>query len=186
MTTFSLVTTILALVIFAGFVTLSVVKFGWQKSYSAFAPKWTEAVPIDNHTRLWSIVTFVVALLLAFGMIEQGEGHPWQALGFFAPLYLMVVSYTPEYQDQPGDDDKMRAKRKRQRIIHYIGTILCAAVSAVWLFLAGPRGIFFFSLMAALVAGIVTRSINSSLIFWAEMAMFGAVFAARLIGGLAL
>lgn len=186
MTTFSLVTTILALVIFVGFVAISVHKFGWLRSYSAYAAKWTEAVPINRHTHLWSIVTVIVALLLAFGMIEQGEGHPWQVLGFFAPLYLMVVSFTPEYQDQPGDDDKMRAKRKRQRIIHYIGTILCAAVSAVWIYLAGPRGIIFFSLMAAWVAGIVTRSINSSLIFWAEMAMFGAVFTARLIGGLAL
>ncbi|MCR5710269.1 MAG: hypothetical protein K6G79_07285 [Bacteroidales bacterium] len=184
MTTFSLITTILALVIFVGFVAISIRRFGWQRSYSAFAAKWTEAVPINGHTHLWSIVTFIAALLLAFGMIEQGEGHPWQALGFFAPFYLMVVSFTPEYQDQPGDDEKMRAKRKRQRIIHYIGTILCAAVSAVWLFLAGPRGIIFFSLMAAWVAGIVTRSINGSLIFWCEMAMFAAVYAARLIGGI--
>ena len=183
MTTFSLITTILALVIFVGFVAISVRKFGWLRSYSAYAAKWTEAVPINRHTHLWSIVTVIVALLLACGMLEQGEGHPLQFLGFFAPVYLAIVAFTPEYQEQPGDDDKMRAKRKRQRIIHYIGTILCAAASVAWLWFAGPQGTIFFSLVAALLLGILTRSINSSLIFWAEMAMFGAVFAARLIGG---
>lgn len=181
MTTFSLITTILALVIFVGFVAISVRKFGWLRSYSAYAAKWTEAVPINRHTHLWSIVTVIVALLLACGMLEQGEGHPLQFLGFFAPVYLAIVAFTPEYQDQPGDDDK-----KRQRIIHYIGTILCAAASVAWVWFAGPQGTIFFSLIAALLLGILTRSINNSLIFWAEMAMFGAVFAARLIGGLAL
>lgn len=183
MTTFSLVTTILALVIFAGFVSISVRKFGWLRSYSAYAAKWTGAVPINGHTHLWSIVTFLAALLLAFGMIEQGEGHPWQALGFFAPAYLMVVSFTPEYQDQPGDDDKMRAKRKRQRIIHYIGTILCAICATVWTYLAAPAAVLIVPFIAAWIAGIVTKTIERSLIFWSEMGMFAAVFAARLIGG---
>lgn len=183
MTTFSLITTILALVIFVGFVAISVRKFGWLRSYSAYAAKWTEVAPINRHTHLWSIVTVIVALLLACGMLEQGEGHPLQFLGFFAPVYLAIVAFTPEYQDQPGDDDKMRAKRKRQRIIHYIGTILCAAASVAWLWFAGPQGTIFFSLIAAWLLGILTRSINGSLIFWAEMAMFGAVFTARLIGG---
>lgn len=172
MTTFSLITTILALVIFVGFVTFSVVKFGWLRSYSAYAAKWTEAVPINAQTHLWSIVTVIVALLMACGMLEQGEGHPLQFLGFFAPVYLAIVAFTPEYETN-----------RQQRIIHYIGTILCAAASVAWLWFAGPQGTIFFSLIAAWLLGILTRSINSSLIFWAEMAMFGAVFAARLIGG---
>ena len=170
MTTFSLITTILALVIFAGFVAFGVVKFGWQKSYSAFAPKWTEAVPIDNHTHLWSIVTIVVAILLAFGMIEQGEGHPLQFLGFLAPVYLAIVALTPEYETN-----------RQQRIVHVTGALLCAAASVAWVWFAGPQGTIFFSLIAAWLLGILTRSINSSLIFWAEMAMFAAVFAARIL-----
>lgn len=169
MTTFSLITTILALVIFVGFVAFGVVKFGWQKSYSAFAPKWTEAVPIHN-AHLWSIVTIVVAILLAFGMIEQGEGHPLQFLGFFAPVYLAIVAFTPEYETN-----------RQQRIVHVTGALLCAAASVAWLWFAGPQGTIFFSLIAAWLLGILTRSINSSLIFWAEMAMFGAVFAARIL-----
>lgn len=183
MTTFSLITTILALVIFVGFVAFGVIKFGWQKSYSAFASKWTEAMPIDNHTHLWSIVTIVVAILLAFGMIEQGEGHPLQFLGFFAPIYLIIVGFTPEYQDKPGDDDKMRAKRKRQRIIHYIGTILCTLCVIIWTYLAAPAAVLILPFIVAWIAGIVTKTIERSLIFWSEMGMFAAVFAARLIGG---
>ena len=172
MTTFSLITTILALVIFVGFVAFGVIKFGWQKSYSAFAPKWTEAVPIDNHTHLWSIVTIVVAILLAFGMIEQGEGHPLQFLGFFAPIYLIIVGFTPEYQTV-----------KKQRIIHIVGTILCAICAIVWTYLAAPAAVLIVPFIAAWIAGIVTKTIERSLIFWSEMGMFAAVFAARLIGG---
>ena len=175
MTTFSLITTILALVIFVGFVAISVRKFGWLRSYSAFAAKWTEAVPINRHTHLWSIVTVIVALLMTCGMLEQGEGHPLQFLGFFAPVYLAIVAFTPEYETN-----------RQQRIVHVTGALLCAAASVAWLWFAGPQGTIFFSLIAAWLLGILTRSINSSLIFWAEMAMFGAVFAARLIGGLAL
>lgn len=172
MTTFSLITTILALVIFVGFVAISVRKFGWQKSYSAYAAKWTEAVPINDHTHLWSIVTFIVALLMACGMLEQGEGHPLQFLGFFAPVYLAIVAFTPEYETN-----------RQQRIVHVAGALLCAAASVAWLWFAGPQGTIFFSLIAAWLLGILTRSINSSLIFLAEMAMFAAVFSARLIGG---
>lgn len=172
MTTFSLVTTILALVIFVGFVTFGVVKFGWQKSYSAFAPKWTEAAHIDNHTHLWSIVTIVVAILLAFGMIEQGEGHPIQFLGFFAPIYLIIVGFTPEYQ-----------MIKKQQIIHIVGTILCALCAIIWTYLAAPAAVLIVPFIVAWVAGIVTKTIERSLIFWSEMGMFAAVFAARLIGG---
>jgi|GEM_PF-3345881 len=184
MTTFALVTTIAALVIFVGFVTFGVVKFGWQKSYSAFAAKWTEAVPLDTNTHLWSIVTIVVAILMTFGMIEQGEGHPYQALGFFAPLYLIIVALTPEYQDQPGDDEKTRKKRKKQRIIHIVGTSLCASISLGWLTaVAGSSVPTLLCFIAAWVAGIVTRTIERSLIFWAEMGLFAAAFVARLING---
>lgn len=172
MTTFSLVTTILAIVIFVGFVAISVRKFGWQRSYSAYAAKWTGAVPIDNHTHLWSIVTIVVAILLAFGMIEQGEGHPLQFLGFFAPIYLIIVGFTPEYQTV-----------KKQRIIHIVGTILCALCAIIWTYMAAPAAVLIVPFIAAWIAGIITKTIERSLIFWSEMGMFAAFFAARIIGG---
>ena len=170
MTTFSLITTILALVIFVGFVAISVRKFGWLRSYSAYAAKWTEVAQINRHTHLWSIVTVIVALLMACGMLEQGDGHPLQFLGFFAPVYLAIVAFTPEYETN-----------REQHIVHVMGALLCATASVAWLWFAGPQGTIIFSLMVAWLLGILTRSINSSLIFWAEMAMFGAVFTARIL-----
>lgn len=181
MTTFAIVTTIASFVIFAGFVALSVVKFGWQKSYSSYAALWKRAVPLDTHTNLWSIVTVIVALLAAPAMIEMGASSPWQFLGFFAPVYLLVVAFTPEYQDQEGDDEETRKMRKKQRIVHYIGTTICATMSVAWMCGAGSVVFIILSLIAAWVAGIATKTIEKSLIFWAEMGMFLSVYATILI-----
>lgn len=155
-----------ALIIFVGFVILGVVKFGWQKSYSSFAPKWTEAVPIDNHTHLWSIVTIIVAFLMAIPMIQTGAGSNWQFLGFFAPVYLGVVALTPEYQTN-----------RRQKIIHIAGTAVCALATLLWLGLVtGDWAILVLSFIGAYIAAIVTKTIERTLLFWSEMAMFAAVF----------
>lgn len=158
--------TIAALIIFVGFVILGIIKFGWQRSYSAFASKWTEAVPIDDHTHLWSIVTMVVAFLMAIPMIGSGEGSPWQFLGFFAPVYLGVVALTPEYETN-----------KRQKVIHIVGTAVCALATLFWLGLVvGDWKVLVLSFIAAYIVAIVTKTIERSLLFWSEMAMFAAVF----------
>lgn len=57
MTTIALITSVLSLVIFSGFTGYSVYRFGWRHSYSAYAAKWHEAVPLASNTHLWSIVS---------------------------------------------------------------------------------------------------------------------------------
>lgn len=172
MTTFALFTTLMSLALFAGSILLGVRKFGLLPSYSAYSSKWTEAVPMHN-SNVWSIVTVIVALLLAPALIEQGEGNPWQALGFFAPIYLIIVAFTPRWETN-----------KKQKRVHVIGAALCALIAFLWAALVchSPETVLL-SLMAAWIAGIVTKSIERSLVFWAEMAMFSAVYVSLLIGG---
>lgn len=171
MTTFSLISTIASLIIFAGFVALSVYKYKWQKSYSAYAAKWTEF--IGDGTHAWSIVTIVVALFLTFGTVEAGDESPWQFLGFFAPVYLGVVALTPRYETD-----------RKQKIIHYVGTILCAVCSVLWLVVT--LRCWFYLPIAALLCGAAayfTKTYKTSFVLWIELSLFAAVYGALLIGG---
>jgi hypothetical protein len=173
-----------SLLLLVGWMALSIWRFGLLFSYSRYAAKWNEFLKIDNHTHAWSIVTVLVAFLIAPAMIQAGDESPLQFLGFFAPLYLIIVAFTPEYQDQEGDDEKKRKKRKRQRIIHYVGTAICSVCTILWLILVLrlwfyiPVGLF-----VAWVAAYFTNSIKTSYALWLEFSLLVAVYGATLIGG---
>lgn len=172
MTTFALITTLMSLALFAGFILLGVRKFGLLPSYSAYSSKWAEAVPLHN-VNIWSIVTVIVAMLLMPALIEQGEGNPWQCLGFFAPIYLIVVAMTPRWETD-----------KKQKRVHVIGAALCALIALLWLALVRHQlWLPVVTSLAAWCAGYATVTAKKSLVFWAEIAMFSAVYVSLLIGG---
>ena len=91
---FILLTFISCLLLFC-FICLGIGKFGLLRSYSAYAPKWDETVPMKN-LNLWSIITFLAGFLLMPVLLQYSEGHILQFLGFFTPIYLMGVSLTPK------------------------------------------------------------------------------------------
>lgn len=158
---------------YSGFVILGVRKFGLLPSYSSYAAKWTEAVPINRFTHLWSIVTLVVGLLLIPAMLEAADGSAWQFLGFFAPLYLWAVAFTPEWETD-----------KRQRVFHVVSAVTCAALSLVWIVFVLKLWFYVpIALFLAWCGGYLTGTMRSSLVFWGEMAMFAAVYGCLLIGG---
>lgn len=99
-------------------------------------------------------------------MIEMGEDSALQCFGFFAPIYLIIVSLTPEFQTKPT-----------QRKIHTAGAVLCAIMAFVWMILVRhaylPIGI---SLVAVLLGGYATKSLKSSKIWWGEILMFLSVY----------
>ena len=171
MTTFATISTILSLALFGGFVLLGFRRFGILSSYSSYARKWTEAVPINNHTHLWSIVTIVTALLLVPAMIEAGDESPLQFLGFAAPVYLGVVGFTPEYET-----------KHKQMVVHFIGTVICSAAAVLWLVIALRE---WYQIPIALavfgVIGFLTQTLRKSYVLWLELSMFAAVYAAVLI-----
>ena len=174
MTAFATATAIASFVIFAGFVALGVRKFGWRKSYSDYASKWSEAYPIHN-VNLWSFVTVVVALLLFPSMIERGQGNAWQFLGFFAPIYLCIAAFTPRYQTD-----------KTQHRVHVFGAIGCALISLLWLILICKT--WWVVLIFAFLAWCASYSINVhkenpeyGVVFWGEMTMFLSVYTTLLL-----
>lgn len=150
------------------FVVWSVSRFGWSKSYSSYAALWEEAVPMNSNMHLWSIITAVVAAMLVPAMIESGEGSALQCLGFFTPLYLIVVAFTPEY-----------ATVRKQKIIHYVGAISCAVLATAWIIFVRHLIWVPLSLLAlAIFAAVTTKTMKKDYIFWGEMVMFASSYAA--------
>ena len=165
--------TIISLVIFAAWIALSFHRFGILGSYSSYARKWTEAVPINDHTHLWSIVTMLVAILLCPAMIEAGDESPLQFLGFAAPVYLGVVSFTPKWESD-----------RKQRIVHVAGAMVCAVLSLLWLCLA-LRCWYYPVITAAiaLIISLMSGTLRRSYVLWGELALFAAVYAVLIAGG---
>lgn len=159
------------MLLLGGFIWLSCfLNRGIPASYSAFSELWEEDPPRLN---TWSVVTFLAAFSMVPPMIQAGDGNPVQFLGFFAPLYLIVVSLTPNW-----DIDK------RQGRIHTAGAIACAVLAFAWLLLIRHHWwVVVICLAAGGVAGWRTRTLPGSLVFWGEMVMFASVYLSLIIGG---
>lgn len=170
MTTLTLISTLSSMIVLFGFTALSVVKFGWQKSYSTYAHLWHEKVPLASNTHLWSIVTIAAAFLVAPAILQAGDESPWQFLGFFVPCYLMVVGCTPRYLTD-----------KKQRIIHTTGAILCAVAAFAWMILV--LRLWYIPLITIALAWLCLYFVNhnDNPIFWGEMAMFSATYVSLLM-----
>lgn len=165
-----LTVTILSLFILGGFVVTScALAGGVPASYSAFSAMWRTISPKIN---AWSYVTAVAAILMVPPMIEAGDGNALQFLGFFAPLYLIIVALTPEW-----DIDR------KQHIIHTAGAIVCALMACVWLLvIRGHWWVAVICLAAGIGAGLWTKTLRPSLVFWLEMVMFASVYLSLIIG----
>lgn len=166
-----IILTFISLLLLAGFIGLSIIlNRGVPGSYSAFSAVWEEDPPKLNR---WSVVTFLVAMAMIPPMIDVGDGNPVQFLGFFAPLYLVMVSLTPKW-----DIDR------KQRRIHMAGAITCAVLAFTWLLLIRHHWwVALICLAAGSAAGLWTRTLRGSLVFWGEMVMFASVYLSLIIGG---
>lgn len=164
MTEISLFAIFSAFILFS-FISIGVIKFGLQNSYSAYSAKWGNAVPINN-MNLWSIVTFVAAFLLCPAMLELATGSLLQFLGFLTPVYLIIVSLTPNW----NEGGKVFA-------IHAIFAILCMVGSLIWSIaimhaakVVAIIGIFY------LTIALLTGTYKTSAVFWLEMWLFVSTY----------
>lgn len=183
METFALVTTILSMLLIASFVALSVRKFGMKRSYSAFAPYWSEAVPIKN-INLWSVVTVITAFLFAPGSIERGAGNNLQFLGFFMSVFLIVVACAPLCAPKPEASEEEIKRKNAMLIVHIVAAILCAIAVVLWTIFVCHRWWLYplaFAMMAFI--GFASKTLKTSFTFWAEMALFVSGYAGIMIGG---
>ena len=165
--------TILSLVLLVGFtIWASHIDGEIPRSYSALGTIVGYYYP-GAATNPWSVVTFIVAFLMLPPMIEAGTGSLWQCLGFFAPVYLVVVALTPNW-----------ANDKKQRIVHQVGAAACAILALLWLvIIRGDLGLTFVVSVACMVAGTASRTIERCTVFWLEASMFLSVYASLMIGG---
>lgn len=147
------------------FIGAGVIRFGLLDSYSAYASKWKRAVPLNN-VNVWSIVTCVAAFLICPPLLEVGLGSMWQFLGFLVPIYLMIVTLTPDWATDNG-----------QYKVHSIFAILCFIGGNAWCFavmnaLRVMLGVAVFISALALFSGTAKRSA----VFWIEMYAFLSVY----------
>ena len=161
---------IISTMLLFGFIFGGIARFGLLPSYSAYSSKWGQAVPINN-MNLWSIVTFVAAFMLCPVLLEIGTASLWQFLGFLTPLYLIIVSLTPDWQTNLA-----------QWRIHMIFAALCALGGLAWIFIVAHT----LKVLAIVVAFVFTLamfsgSAKSCSVFWGEMIMFLSVYISVLL-----
>ena len=182
MTTFALVTVIASIIVLAGFLAVSIRRYGLLSSYSAYAVPWDKDVPIHN-MHLWSIFTFAIAALFMPALIERGQGNPWQFLGFFVPLYLIMVALFPLEDPKPDDAPADVKRKKNNKIIHVASAICCAVAVVLWAgIVCHLWWVCILSLVIVSFAAYATKSIDTSMTFWGEMALFLTGYTAVLIG----
>ena len=160
----------LSAIMLFGFIGLGVLRFGLLGSYSAYSSKWGAAVPMNN-MNLWTIVTLVAAFLLCPALLELGAASPLQFLGFLTPVYLIVVSLTPDWQTD-----------RTQYVVHMVFAALCFAGGLAWMLLV-MRGFGILCGVAAfiLALALLSGTQRSSAVFWTEMFMFASVYLAVLL-----
>jgi len=143
--------TIIAFVVFAAFVAISIRKFGLRKSWPAYAPYWAEAVPIHN-VNLWSAVTLVVALLLVAPCINVGAHQPWQWVGFLTPAALIVSALG------------------REKLLGCIATLAFIVGAVALCILAGWWAIALASFVLLAVVAFGTQTAGICWLLWIEFA----------------
>lgn len=149
-----------------GFIIWGIVRFGLLPSYSCYSSKWDEAVPI-NSGNLWSFVTIIAAFLVLPGMLEVCAVSAWQFIAFLVPIYLIVISLTPDWQTN-----------ETQYIVHMIFAIFCISGGLFWvLFIMRAFRVFAVTLILLATLGIFTRRLRSSALFWLELLLFICVYA---------
>lgn len=154
----------LSMMLFYGFLYFCYLKYGLLNSYSAYATKWLADVKLSN-TDVWGVLTFLVAFFMIPPMITVGEGNGWQFLGFFCPLYLMMVGLTPEWESKP-----------LQRKLHSTFAITCALLCAAWIALVCHRWYIILAFAALFLAvGLRLKRMNA-IVLWGELAIFSSAY----------
>ena len=159
-----LLCTLISMLLFIGFNAIGIKKFGLLSCYSAYGEKWIPLSPANLN--IWSVVTIISALLLVPPMLATAVGSPIQFISFFAPLYLILVGLTPDYNST-----------NKKNIIHQIGAWGCVIGILIWLFAIVHEWVVIlpvFVLMFVIAFG--TRTFKESCCYYLEMGMYLATY----------
>lgn len=157
--------TALSLLIFAILVTCCVNKYGIVESYSRYGLLY-ERNKEKGQANWWSVGTIVSAMLMIPSCLETGEGNALQFLCFVAPLNLLVIGFTPDFE-----------RDRTTYIVHHIAGYLLGALTILlavyvfrnwWLLIALIAG--------GIGAGIATRSIRRCATLWLELSAYAYIY----------
>lgn len=164
--TFFILTIISAVILF-GFIIFGCMKYGLLPSYSDYSTKWLEDQPKFS---MWTLFTVIAALLIIPPLIEVGTGSVLQFLGFMAPVYLIVVAFTPRWDSN-----------RKEHVIHNIFAALCSICGILWCALVANSlpGLLLTGFIT-LVGAISTETLNKGLQFYLELIVFMAIYGSLL------
>ena len=140
-------------------------KFGALTSYSSYAKEWWEAYPkwLINP---WHLFTWIAALLIVPVLIEVGAASSLQFLGFFAPVYLIGVSFTPNWW-----------KDNMEHTLHMVFAGLCAVCGIAWsIFVVHTLPILIFNIIIVAIGGLYSKTLWTHKVFWGELIAFNTVY----------
>lgn len=152
-----------AMALFAGYLGISIALFGIPRAYSALYYCW------DERRKGWGMSFFLVNIALVFAIamvgLELSKDQNLQALAFLFPAALAFVAAAPRFLE-PFEGR-----------IHRIAAIACAIAAILWcLLVAHTWWLIPASIALMLIVALATRTLRSSLTFWAEMAAFACTF----------
>lgn len=152
---------ILSASLFFGFVIFNIIKFGLLNCYSAYGEKWQN----KSNVNIWSIITILSALLIIPVLLEQSENSTLQFTGFLAPVSLVLVGITPEYN-----------KKKLDWWLHQIGA--WSAVLMIVLYVIFIPHLLWIVIVCLLVAITVTCIFGWNYItLFSELGIYAAIYA---------
>lgn len=150
----------LSFLVLFGFMAFCIIRYGLKDCFSRYSYRWETAPQALNW---WSLDIIVSALLLMPLMLDLSDGNKWQFLGFLAPISMLLVGFTPRW-----------ATNNAQYIVHNTGVVLAALFSIAYAIII-PKTVWLILILGAL-AGIATLIYKKALIFWLEIAMYGAIY----------
>lgn len=153
---------IISAVLFFGFVLLNTVKFGLLDCYSAYGEKWQRQ---PHELNWWTVVTVLSALLMIPVLLQNSEGQPWQAIGFLAPISLVLVGNTPNYKEN-----------KTAWWLHQIGAWGAVALIVAYILLI-PGALWITCVTMAVALAITCIFGWQYITLFLELGMYAAIYA---------
>lgn len=154
-----------SLLIFAILMTCCIKKYGIVESYSRYGLLY-ERNKEKRQTNWWSVGTIVSAMLMIPSCLELGDGNALQFLCFIAPINLLVIGFTPDFE-----------KDKTTYIIHHIAGYLLGIVTILLSIYVFHNWWLLLIVIAAFIgAGLATRSVEKCYTLWAELAAYAYTY----------
>ena len=140
-------------------------EYGIVESYSRYGLN-CERSRRKGDVNWWSACTIASAILLLPVCLEIGEGSLLQCICFITPLTLLVIGFTPDFEQD-----------RTVYVVHHAAGCLCGALTVVlavfvfcnWLALV-------LAIVTMVTIGLVTRSIRKCYCLWLELAAYAYMF----------